>query len=203
MGILAQILPHRSLQTITPAIPDQHRAILVTQVRHRRARPRRFPSCTQVVSVSSSTTITSTSCTTITGCSGTGTTGVSTASASSTGVYCSIGCAGCGPASKLKSKRDPPLTVEGRLATPKDYWRDHVAKSHSLASLPASYTDVDKWKRGYIPQLTNSDFAKNVNNFVVEQIGFVSWSTTVVYKLSELVCDSSHGGFRRAPGRGQ
>ena len=129
-----------------------------------------FPSCTQVVSVSFSTTITSTSCITITGCSGTATTGVSTASTSSTGVYCSIGCAGCGPASKLKSKRDPPLMIEGRLATPKDYWRDDLAKRHGLESLPADYMQDDRWKRGYIPQTSDSDFANDVNNFITEQI---------------------------------
>ena len=130
-----------------------------------------FPSCTQVVSISSSTTITSTSCITITGCSGTATTGASTASASSTGVYCSIGCAGCGPASKLKSKRDPPLIVEGRLATPEDYRRDDLAKHHSLAFLPADYMQDDSWKRGYIPQVSDPDFSNKVNNFITEQIG--------------------------------
>lgn len=128
-----------------------------------------FPSCTQVVSVSSSTTITSTSCITITGCSGTATTGVTTTSASSTGVYCSIGCAGCGAASKLKSKRDPPLVIEGRLATPEDYWQDDLARHHGLASLPVDYLHDDNWKRGYIPQLSDPDFANNVNNFITEQ----------------------------------
>ena len=105
----------------------------------------------------------------MTGCSGTATTGVTTTSASSTGVYCSIGCAGCGAASKLKSKRDPPLVIEGRLATPKDYWQDDLARHHGLASLPVDYLHDDSWKRGYIPQLSDPDFANNVNNFITEQ----------------------------------
>ena len=130
-----------------------------------------FPSCTQVVSVSSSTTITSTSCITITGCSGTATTGVSTASTSSTSVYCSIGCAGCGPTPKLKTRRDPPLMIEGRLATPEDYWRDDLAKRHGLGSLPADYMLDVRWKRGYIPQVSDSDFVDNVNIFITEQMG--------------------------------
>ena len=127
-----------------------------------------FPSCTQVVSVSSSTTITSTSCTTITGCSGTATTAFSSASASASGVFCSIGCAGCSGVSKSKSKRDKPLVIEGRLPTPEDYWRDELAKRHGLLSMPTNYMQDDVWKRGYIPQVSDPDFANSVDTFMVD-----------------------------------
>lgn len=127
-----------------------------------------FPSCTQVITVSSSTTITSTSCTTITGCSGTATTGVSTASASATGVFCSIGCTGCTGATKSKSKRDKPLIIEGRLPTPEDYWRDDLSNRYGQLSLFDNSTEDDVWKRGYLPQVSDSDFANSVDNFIVE-----------------------------------
>lgn len=127
-----------------------------------------FPSCTQVISVSSSTTITSTSCTTITGCSGTATTAISSASASATGVFCSIGCAGCSGASKSKSKRDKPLVIEGRLPTPEDYWRDDISKRNGLGSLPSNYMQDDFGKRGYIPQVSDPDFANSIDTFMVD-----------------------------------
>ena len=60
--------------------------------------------------------------------------------------------------------------LKGRLATPEDYWRDDLARHHGLASLPIDYMHDDSWKRGYIPQVSDSDFANNVNNFITEQI---------------------------------
>lgn len=66
------------------------------------------------------------------------TTAASTVTATTTGNYCSPGCAGCGAAATPKSKRDKPLLVQGRLTTPDDYVKDDLAK-RGLLTLPENY----------------------------------------------------------------
>lgn len=120
-----------------------------------------IPSCTQVVSVSASSTFTSTSCTTVFACSGkhidplgayapfffflsvknyadvdgsgTATTGASTATASG-GLYCSPGsCGGSCSAPTGAAKRSELLPIEGRLIEPEDYAIKNFAKGGLLS----------------------------------------------------------------------
>lgn len=169
VGVPTRIQANRTLPTTTPAAANQRKVKLPARIRHPRARARRSPLVHKKYRSYSRQPSHQTSCITITGCSGIATTAVSSASASSRGVFCSIGCGDCSGATKPKSKRDKPLVIKGRLATPEDYWRDDLYKRHDLLSSPDNYMQDDVWKRGYIPQLSDADFAKSIDNFIVEQ----------------------------------
>ncbi|KAI4126334.1 MAG: hypothetical protein LQ338_003811, partial [Usnochroma carphineum] len=137
-----------------------------------------IPSCTQVLSVSASSTVTSTSCTTVFACSGTATTGASTTTATG-GPYCSPGSCGdsCAPTAAANKKRGKPLHIEGRLATPEDYAKDSLFSRTEydlielgLSSIPEDYMQDDVWKRGYIENPSDSEFNNNLDRFITEQI---------------------------------
>ena len=97
----------------------------------------------------------------------------STATSSATGVYCSVGaCNGaqCNITPVPALKRERP-SIDGRLPKPGDFLRRDLAERNS-SSTQENYNENDIWKRGYIPLLTDSDFANNINNFITEQITF-------------------------------
>ncbi|KAG7005184.1 hypothetical protein G7Y79_00021g050510 [Physcia stellaris] len=99
-------------------------------------------------------------------------TSTSTPSSTASSIVCdaqNCGDSGCAAGdSPARSKRERPLSL-GRLATPKDYLRDDLAKRGMIA-VPRNQVHRDLSKRGFIDTVAGVDYRGNMDQFISEEI---------------------------------